>query len=79
MLNVLKCLYNSRKAWVAGVTVLLTAVLTVWLAPLLNLTPEQATTIAVAIVAGGVAVIGGIAYEDGKLKEGMVIDEEEDE
>jgi hypothetical protein len=64
MLRILKSLYQSRKAWVGGITILVTAVFAVWIGPALGLTEEQSAQVAVAIVAAGVAIIAGIAVED---------------
>ena len=65
-MRILRALYESRKAWVGVLTVLLTAVVLKWVCPFLNIPPDQAAIIAGAIVTMGLAVIGGIAYEDGK-------------
>ena len=59
-MDVLKALWNSRKAWVGAVTVLLTVLLNVFAASL-GLAPEAVTQVSAAIVAAGLAVIGGIA------------------
>jgi len=64
MLRIFKALYQSRKAWVGGLTILLTAVFVVWIGPALDLTAEQSSAIATALVVAGAAVIGGIAVED---------------
>jgi len=64
MLRILKALYASRKAWVGGITVLLTGLFAVWIGPALGLDADQSAAIAVAIVAAGVAIIAGIAVED---------------
>ena len=62
-MNVLKALWTSRKAWVGAVTVLLTVLLNVF-ASALGLTPEGVTQISTALVAAGLAVIGGIALDN---------------
>jgi hypothetical protein len=64
MVRIMKALYQSRKAWVGGITVLVTAVFAVWIGPALGLSDEQSAAVATAIVAAGVAVIAGIAVED---------------
>jgi len=63
-MRILRALYESRKAWVGVLTVLLTAVVLKWVCPFLNIPPDQAAIIAGAIVTMGLAVIGGIAWED---------------
>jgi hypothetical protein len=68
MLRIFKALYQSRKAWVGGITVLATAMFSIWIAPALGLDADQAAQIAVAIVAAGVAIIAGIAVEDHGVK-----------
>lgn len=62
-MDVLKALWSSRKAWVGAVTVLLTVLLNVFAASL-GLTPEAVTQVSAAIVAAGLAVIGGIALDN---------------
>ncbi|MBM4019305.1 MAG: hypothetical protein FJ288_13450 [Planctomycetes bacterium] len=68
MLHIAKVLYRSRKVWIGGLTVLLTAVFTTWIAPALDLAPDQVTAVVAAIVGAGLAVIGGIALEDAGAK-----------
>jgi hypothetical protein len=65
-MRILKSLYRSRKAWVGVLTMVLTAVVLKWVCPFLGLSPDQASLVAAGMVAMGLALIGGIAYEDGK-------------
>jgi hypothetical protein len=64
--RILRSLYESRKAWVGVLTMILTAVVLKWVCPFLGIPPDQAALIAAGMVTMGLAVIGGIAYEDGK-------------
>ena len=63
MKKVFKSLYESRKAWVGGISILVTVALNL-LAPTLGLTTEQAISCSAAIVAFGLAIIGGIASDN---------------
>jgi len=65
-MRILRALYESRKVWVGAISVVLTALVLKYLCPFLDIPPDQAGIIALAIVSATVAVIGGIAYEDGK-------------
>jgi hypothetical protein len=64
-MRILRCFWESRKVWIAVPTIILTAVVVKWVCPFLNIPPEQATVIAGGMVALAIALIGGIAYEDG--------------
>jgi hypothetical protein len=70
-MRILRVLLASRKSWVGIITMLLTAAVLKWVCPWLGLPPDQAALIAAGMVAMGLAVIGGIAYEDGNLTVGQ--------
>jgi len=64
MKEVMVWMWNSRTVWVSTVTTLLVAVLVKYGCPVLGLTEEQATQVAITIVVLALAVIGKLAAQN---------------